>query len=109
MTFASPAQVTMLLQREFRAAGLDTWLPERVRFSAEDSLTPPVSKPDPAIYEHALTVRYVVGIDGGQSSTTAVVPSVLPSLITITSNWSTLVLKTEKARSSRPGSEGASL
>ncbi len=37
----------------FRATGLDGLLPEVVRFSAEDSLTVPTSKPDAAIYLHA--------------------------------------------------------
>lgn len=37
----------------FTAAGLDELFPERVRFSAEDSLPVPASKPDPAVYEHA--------------------------------------------------------
>jgi beta-phosphoglucomutase-like phosphatase (HAD superfamily) len=40
----------------FLATGLAPWLPQHLRFSAEDSLTPPISKPDPAIYRHALTV-----------------------------------------------------
>src|SRR5206468_1387210 len=39
----------------FTAGGLTRWFPPERRFSAEDSLTPPVSKPDPAIYRHALT------------------------------------------------------
>jgi beta-phosphoglucomutase-like phosphatase (HAD superfamily) len=38
----------------FTAGGLDELLPENVRFSAEDSLPTPTSKPDPAIYLHAL-------------------------------------------------------
>jgi beta-phosphoglucomutase-like phosphatase (HAD superfamily) len=38
----------------FTASGLDELLPEDVRFSAEDSLPTPTSKPDPAIYLHAL-------------------------------------------------------
>ena len=37
----------------FRATGLDGLLPEVVRFSGEDSLAVPTSKPDPAIYLHA--------------------------------------------------------
>jgi beta-phosphoglucomutase-like phosphatase (HAD superfamily) len=36
------------------ASGLDEFFPEDVRFSAEDSLPTPTSKPDPAIYLHAL-------------------------------------------------------
>jgi beta-phosphoglucomutase-like phosphatase (HAD superfamily) len=38
----------------FTASGLDELLPEDVRFSAEDSLPTPTSKPDPAIYQLAL-------------------------------------------------------
>jgi beta-phosphoglucomutase-like phosphatase (HAD superfamily) len=37
----------------FTAAGLDELFPAGVRFSAEDSLPRPTSKPDPAIYAHA--------------------------------------------------------
>ena len=36
-----------------RATGLDGLFPPEVRFSAEDSLPVPTSKPDPAIYVHA--------------------------------------------------------
>jgi HAD superfamily hydrolase (TIGR01509 family) len=38
----------------FRATGLDDLIPPERRFSAEDSLPVPRSKPDPAIYVHAL-------------------------------------------------------
>ncbi len=34
----------------FRATGIDDLLPAHVRFSAEDSLPVPTSKPDPAVY-----------------------------------------------------------
>ncbi len=37
----------------FRATGLAAVLPSEVRFSAEDSLPVPTSKPDPAVYLHA--------------------------------------------------------
>jgi HAD superfamily hydrolase (TIGR01509 family) len=37
----------------FTATGLDDLLPAERRFSAEDSLPAPTSKPDPAIYRHA--------------------------------------------------------
>lgn len=37
----------------FRATGLAQLLPPGVRFSAEDSLPVPTSKPDPAVYLHA--------------------------------------------------------
>ncbi|CAM5336307.1 HAD family hydrolase [Streptomyces fumanus] len=38
----------------FAASGLDGLLPAGSRFSAEDSLPVPTSKPDPAVYRHAL-------------------------------------------------------
>jgi beta-phosphoglucomutase-like phosphatase (HAD superfamily) len=37
----------------FTATGLDELIPPAVRFSAEDSLPVPTSKPDPAVYLHA--------------------------------------------------------
>ncbi|MGY1814403.1 HAD family hydrolase [Blastococcus sp. SYSU D00820] len=37
----------------FTATGLDDLLPAPVRYSAEDSLPVPTSKPDPAVYRHA--------------------------------------------------------
>jgi HAD superfamily hydrolase (TIGR01509 family) len=37
----------------FTATGLDDILPASRRFSAEDSLPTPTSKPDPAVYRHA--------------------------------------------------------
>jgi HAD superfamily hydrolase (TIGR01509 family) len=46
----------------FAASGLAERFPESVCFSAEDSLTPSISKPDPAIYLHAL-VRLGVPAD----------------------------------------------
>lgn len=39
----------------FTASGLDPLLPAEYRFSAEDSLPVPTSKPDPAVYRFALT------------------------------------------------------
>jgi beta-phosphoglucomutase-like phosphatase (HAD superfamily) len=38
----------------FAASGLTDAIPPAVRYSAEDSLPTPVSKPDPAIYQYAL-------------------------------------------------------
>jgi beta-phosphoglucomutase-like phosphatase (HAD superfamily) len=38
----------------FRATGLAELLPPQRRYSAEDSLPRPTSKPDPAVYQHAL-------------------------------------------------------
>lgn len=39
----------------FTATGLDELFPRHLRFSAQDSLPAPTSKPDPAVYRHALT------------------------------------------------------
>ncbi len=39
----------------FTATGLDELIPPHRRFSAEDSLPVPTSKPDPAVYVHACT------------------------------------------------------
>ncbi len=49
------------LKASFTAAGLDDLIPEAVRFSAEDSLPVPTSKPDPAVY---LEAGRVLGVDG---------------------------------------------
>ncbi|WIM85875.1 HAD family phosphatase [Candidatus Mycobacterium wuenschmannii] len=49
------------LKASFTAAGLDELIPEAVRFSAEDSLAVPVSKPDPAVY---LQAGRILGVDG---------------------------------------------
>jgi HAD superfamily hydrolase (TIGR01509 family) len=47
----------------FTATGLDPLIPPDVRFSAEDSLPVPTSKPDPAVYLHA---GQVLGIEAQQ-------------------------------------------
>jgi HAD superfamily hydrolase (TIGR01509 family) len=49
------------LKASFTAAGLDLLVPEAVRFSAEDSLPVPTSKPDPAVY---LQAGRVLGVEG---------------------------------------------
>jgi beta-phosphoglucomutase-like phosphatase (HAD superfamily) len=46
----------------FRATGLETLFPRTVRFSADDSLPQPASKPDPAVYVFAAE-RLGVGPD----------------------------------------------
>lgn len=48
----------------FRATGLAELLPEEVRFSAEDSLVVPTSKPDPAIYTFA---GKALGVSGARA------------------------------------------
>jgi HAD superfamily hydrolase (TIGR01509 family) len=47
----------------FTATGLDPLIPPAVRFSAEDSLPVPTSKPDPAVYLHA---SQVLGVEAHQ-------------------------------------------
>jgi beta-phosphoglucomutase-like phosphatase (HAD superfamily) len=69
----------------FAATGLDELFPEAVRFSAEDSLSPPRSKPDPAIYALAGKALGVAGsralaiedsVPGVQSAVAAGFPTV---------------------------------
>jgi HAD superfamily hydrolase (TIGR01509 family) len=48
------SSATSRLDACFTATGLDEFFPLELRFSAEDSLDPPVSKPDPAVYRHAI-------------------------------------------------------
>ncbi len=48
----------------FTATGLDGLVPPERRFSAEDSLPAPASKPDPAVYVHAGRVLGVSGDEG---------------------------------------------
>lgn len=69
----------------FAACGLDDLFPPRVRFSAEDSLPAPTSKPDPAIYAFAgrrLGVAGAAGlavedaVAGAQSAVAAGFPTV---------------------------------
>ena len=52
------------LEACFTAAGLDDLIPPAARFSAEDSLPVPTSKPDPAIYRWAGERLGVVGPAG---------------------------------------------
>jgi beta-phosphoglucomutase-like phosphatase (HAD superfamily) len=52
------------LEACFRATGLAGFFPPARRFSAEDSLPRPTSKPDPAIYRHALAR---MGVDAGRA------------------------------------------
>ena len=62
--FAMAAVSSSALERlkaSFTAAALDDLIPEAVRFSAEDSLPVPTSKPDPAVY---LEAGRVLGVGG---------------------------------------------
>jgi HAD superfamily hydrolase (TIGR01509 family) len=60
---AVSSSALMRLKACFTATGLDPLIPVEVRFSAEDSLTVPTSKPDPAVYLHA---GQTLGIDAEQ-------------------------------------------
>jgi beta-phosphoglucomutase-like phosphatase (HAD superfamily) len=48
----------------FAATGLDPLIPSALRFSAEDSLPVPTSKPDPAVYLHAGQVLQIDAREG---------------------------------------------
>ena len=48
----------------FEVTGMAAWFPPGRRFSAEDSLAVPTSKPDPAIYAYAL---HALGVEAAQS------------------------------------------
>jgi beta-phosphoglucomutase-like phosphatase (HAD superfamily) len=60
---AVSSSALMRLKACFTATGLDPLIPVAVRFSAEDSLPVPTSKPDPAVYLHA---GQVLSIDAEQ-------------------------------------------
>lgn len=69
----------------FRATGLDQLVPAQLRFSAEDSLDRPTSKPDPAVYRFALdrlrlaprdTIAIEDAVPGAQSAVAAGIPTV---------------------------------
>ncbi|MDP9165250.1 MAG: HAD family phosphatase [Actinomycetota bacterium] len=60
---AVSSSASMRLAACFRATGLDGLMPADLRFSAEDSLAIPVSKPDPAVY---LFAGEVLGVRGEQ-------------------------------------------
>jgi HAD superfamily hydrolase (TIGR01509 family) len=60
---AVSSSALMRLNACFTATGLDPLIPVEVRFSAEDSLPVPTSKPDPAVYLHA---GQVMDVDADQ-------------------------------------------
>jgi beta-phosphoglucomutase-like phosphatase (HAD superfamily) len=60
---AVTSSASMRLNACLAATELEGLIPSDVRFSAEDSLPTPVSKPDPAIYRHAAAA---LGIEGPQ-------------------------------------------
>jgi beta-phosphoglucomutase-like phosphatase (HAD superfamily) len=68
----------------FQATGLSTLIPADYRFSAEDSLASPTSKPDPAVYRHACARLFVRPLEtlavedsvpGAQSAVAAGIPT----------------------------------
>ena len=69
----------------FRAIALDDLLPAGRRFSAEDSLVVPTSKPDPAVYLHAMAqlqtapercVAVEDAVSGARSAVAAGIPTI---------------------------------
>lgn len=61
---AVSSSATKRLDGCFAATGLDPLIPAALRFSAEDSLPVPTSKPDPAVYLHA---GQVMELDASQA------------------------------------------
>jgi HAD superfamily hydrolase (TIGR01509 family) len=83
----------------FQATGLDQVFPPERRFSAEDSLTVPTSKPDPAIYRHA---GQQLGIAPGQAiAIEDAVPGAQAALAAGFSTIGNLCFVPETERSSR--------
>jgi HAD superfamily hydrolase (TIGR01509 family) len=61
---AVSSSATKRLDACFTATGLDSLMPASLRFSAEDSLPVPTSKPDPAVYLHAGQVMQIQAHQG---------------------------------------------
>ena len=79
------SSATARLAACFTATGLDALLPADVRYSAEDSLPVPTSKPDPAVYLHACAqldvdpadaVAVEDSVPGAQSAVAAGIPTI---------------------------------
>lgn len=69
----------------FTAVGLDDLFPPDLRFSAQDSLPTPTSKPDPAVYVHALAVLglqpdQAVAVEDAVSGVASAVAAGIPTL-----------------------------
>lgn len=69
----------------FSATGLDELVPADVRFSAEDSLPVPTSKPDPAVYRHALealdiTADQAVAVEDSVPGVASAVAAGIPTI-----------------------------
>ncbi|GAB2569408.1 HAD family hydrolase [Microlunatus antarcticus] len=69
----------------FEVTGMAGWFPPERRFSAEDSLAVPTSKPDPAIYRYALHVlglapAEAVAVEDSGTGATSAVAAGIPTL-----------------------------
>ena len=69
----------------FEVTGMARFFPAELRFSAEDSLPRPTSKPDPAIYQHALHTLGVepeqaVAVEDSVAGATSAVAAGIPTL-----------------------------
>jgi len=69
----------------FEVTGMAGWFPPARRFSAEDSLAVPTSKPDPAIYAFALhalglTPEQAVAVEDSGTGATAAVAAGIPTI-----------------------------
>jgi beta-phosphoglucomutase-like phosphatase (HAD superfamily) len=82
---AVSSSATARLAACFAATGVDALLPAEVRYSAEDSLPVPTSKPDPAVYlfacaalgvDPATAVAVEDSVPGAQSAVAAGIPTI---------------------------------
>lgn len=69
----------------FEVTGMAGWFPPERRFSAEDSLPVPTSKPDPAIYTYALhtlglRTAQAVAVEDSPTGATAAVAAGIPAV-----------------------------
>lgn len=69
----------------FEVTGMAGWFPPARRFSAEDSLAVPTSKPDPAIYLHALAAlglepEQAVAVEDSGTGATSAVAARIPTI-----------------------------
>jgi beta-phosphoglucomutase-like phosphatase (HAD superfamily) len=79
------SSATARLDNCFHATGLDTLFPSPVRFSAEDSLPRPVSKPDPAVYQFAgerlgVTADQAIAIEDSLAGVQSAVAAGFPTI-----------------------------
>jgi HAD superfamily hydrolase (TIGR01509 family) len=69
----------------FAVTGLARFFPPERRFSAEDSLPRPTSKPDPAVYQHALTTlalepEQATAVEDSVAGATSAVAAGIPTI-----------------------------